>query len=246
MSFILPDEVAEGEATIRVGKTRNGVDSFSAPLKVVVTSGPLPLKGLAAGMMKSVAPGQWTDLVTDSEVEFEIRRSDRIEVEFRQGDVVVISQATGPERVHVQVPAGVAAGSISVRTRTWIEQTASEWSAPTDFYVLERPIAPSIGSVEAGPLRNLVWWAGNAAPAVALTKPGEALVLRGHFPVASASDLRVQLRRQTVTVDLTATDVDGGVRVEVPRQTAAGDWQVMIGPADGLTPLQEVTTVRVM
>jgi hypothetical protein len=246
VSFTLPDDVAEGEATIRVGRTQNGEDRFSTPLKFVVTSGPLPLKGLAAAMMKSVGPGQWTDLVTDNEVEFEIRRSDRIEVEFRQGDVVVITQATGPDSVHVQVPAGVALGSVSVRTRTGIEQTESEWSAPTTFRALERPVAPSISSVEAGPVRNLVWWAGNAAPAFVQTKPGEALVLRGHFPVARAADLRVQLRGQREALDLVPTDVDGGVRVVVPGEPAPGDWQLMIGTVDGLTPLQGITTVRVM
>ena len=246
VSFTLPDDVAEGEATVRVGRTQDGVDRYSTPLKFVVTSGPLPLKPLAVALMTPVAPGQWTDLIRDHEIEFEIRRADRIDVEFRQGDVTISTQATGPDSLHVQVPAGLAPGSVSVRTRTWIEQTASEWSAPTDFRALERPVAPSITAIESGPVRNLVWWAGDAAPAFARTKPGEALVLRGHFPVARATDLRVQLRGSIEALDLLPTDVDGGVRVEVPSHTAPGDWRLMIGTTDGLTPLQEITTVRVM
>jgi hypothetical protein len=95
-------------------------------------------------------------------------------------------------------------------------------------------------------VRNLVWWIGYAAPAFAGTKPGEALVLRGHFPVGRAADLRVQLRRPTEVLDLSPTDVDGGVRVQIPGQTPLGDWRLVIGTADGLTPLQEITTVRVM
>jgi len=35
-----------------------------------------------------------------------------------------------------------------------------------------------------------------------------------------------------------------GVRVEVPGH-AKGEWRLMIGPVDGATPFQEITTVRV-
>lgn len=214
--------MAEGEATVRVGRREGGVDRFSTPLTFVITSSPLPLKPLAVAMMKSVAPGQWIDLVGDQDVAFEIRRADRIEVEFRQRGITIISEVSGIDGVHVQVPKGLAPGSVSVRTRTWIEQTVSEWSAPSRYRALESPVAPSIAAIEAGPLRTLVWWFGYAAPAFARTKPGEALVLRGHFPVARAADLRVQLRRPTEALDLSPTDVDGGVRVEVrvmPRET---------------------------
>jgi hypothetical protein len=141
LNFTLPDEVADGEASLRVGRHRNGVDRLSAARRFVVTSGPLPLKSEAVAFMKPVAPGQWTDLARDLEIGFEIGRADRIDVEFRQGRVVVISQATGPDGVHVQVPARLAPGSVSVRTRTWIEQTASEWSAPgevSSYYSSER------------------------------------------------------------------------------------------------------------
>jgi hypothetical protein len=72
------------------------------------------------------------------------------------------------------------------------------------------------------------------------------LVLRGHFPVARATDLRVQLRGTRETLDLPPADVDGGVRVEIPAQTAPGDWRLLIGTRDGTMSLQEVTTVRVM
>jgi hypothetical protein len=32
----------------------------------------------------------------------------------------------GPDSVHIQVPGHLAPGSVSVRNRTWIEQSASE------------------------------------------------------------------------------------------------------------------------
>jgi hypothetical protein len=52
----------------------------------------------------SFPPGQWTDLLRDHLVEYELRRADRVEVEFKQGDVAVIVRPTGPDGVHLQVP----------------------------------------------------------------------------------------------------------------------------------------------
>ena len=244
VSFKLPDEVADGEATVRVGRTRDGVDSFGAPLTFVITSGPLPLGGVALGMTP-VAPGQWTDLLIDHLVEYELRRADRVEVEFTQSDVAVIGRPTGPDRVHVQVPTAMKPGLVSVRNRTWIEQAASEWSAPAEYRVLARRASPSINSIEAGPVRSLVWWSGDASIAFVSAKPGDALVLRGHFPVAGAGELRIQLRRAGRTLDLPAADVEGGVRVDVPRDAAAGDWRLLIGSTDGILPIRPITTVRV-
>lgn len=244
-SFTLPDDVAEGEATVRAGRAQDGADRFSASLKFLITSSPLPLKRLAAAMMKSVAPGQWTDLVKDADVEFEIRRSDRIEVEFRQGDAVVITQATGPVSVHVQVPPGLAPGSVSVRTRTWIEQTGSEWSAPSRFRTLQRFVSPSISSIEAGPLRKLVVGRKRRS----CVRPNNA---RGSVGAARTLPCGPSRRSPgaTPTTDRGSRSGADGRRWRsagrVPGQTAPGDWQLTIGTADGLTPLQRITTVRVM
>ena len=136
-------------------------------------------------------------------------------------------------------------GLASVRNRTWIEQTPSEWSAPVDYRVLARRVVPSIDSIEAGPVRSLVWWSGDAALSSVPARPGDALVRRGHFPVSGAGELRIQLRRAGRTVDLSPTDVDGGVRVDVPPDAAAGDWRLLVGSADGTLPIRPITTVRV-
>ena len=245
ISLTLPDDVADGEAGIRLGRSVNGAERFSAPLRFLVTSGPLPLKSLAVALMRPVAPGQWTDIVKDHEIEFEVRRVDRIDVEFQQGAVTEVTRATGPDRVHVRVPPRLKPGLVSVRTRTWIERAASEWSAPATFALLERAAAATITSIEAGPIRSLVWWSGDAALAAIEARPGDALVLRGHFPVASAAALRVQVRGPHATLALAATDVDGGVRVVLPSQASSGDWHLVVGTKDGKSPSQEVTTVRV-
>jgi hypothetical protein len=99
----------------------NGEERFSAPLTFLVTSGPLPLKPLAVALMKPVAPGQWTDIVKAHEIEFEVRRIDRIDVEFQQGGTTEISRVIGPDNVHVQVPGRLIPGQALVRTRTWIK-----------------------------------------------------------------------------------------------------------------------------
>jgi hypothetical protein len=111
--------------------------------------------------------------------------------------------------------------------------------------VLARRVSPSINSIEAGPVRSLVWWSGDASLAFVAAKTGDALVLRGHFPVAGAGELRIQLRRAGRTLDLPPADVDGGVRVDVPRDAAAGDWRLLIGSTDGTLPIRPITTVRV-
>jgi HEAT repeat protein len=243
----LPDEVADGEASIRIGRDEHGVENLSEPLTFVVTSGPLPLTTSVVTYMKPVAPGQWTDLSEDWETEFEISHADRVDVEFRQGDFSAISRATGPDGVHVRVPSRLKPGPVALQTRTWIDRTASEWSAAAVFAVVERKVTPTIDYILDGQFRNYAWWADDPlAPPVINARPGDAFELHGHFPVANAGDLRVQLRgpRGTV-VDLVRTDVERAVRVQLPPRLSSGDWRLVVGTKDRSIPAQEITTVRV-
>lgn len=242
----LPDDVADGRASIRLERLVDGAARLSAPLAFVITSAPLPLHPEAAGEMEPVAPGQWTDLVADHEIEFELNRADRVEVEFRQGDITEISQARAGDNVHVRVPARLRAGPVWVRTRTWIERIASEWSAPARWTVLAHAAAPVVTSIQAGPHRNLVWWAGESGPPVARAHAGEALVLMGHFPVANAAGVRVFLRRAQRTIELQPTDLEKGMRVALPRDLASGDWHLIVATRERTTPPRETTTVRVV
>jgi hypothetical protein len=244
VGFRLPDDIADGEASVQAGRTEYGVERLSEPLRFSITSGPLPLSAAAAGVMRPVAAAQWTDLGKDHLIEYEIARADRIEVQFRQGDLAIANPAAGPDKVHVQVPGRLKPGEVEVRSRTWIEQTASEWSEPASFQVLEQPVPPSVAVIEAGLIRRPVWYSGE--PGAVIQAPrGEALVLRGHFPVRNARDLRVQLRGSRRTLELQGTDVDGGVRVLIPPQAASGDWRIVVAARSGNTPPQEIATVRV-
>jgi len=246
IGLVLPDEIADGEASIRIGRDEHGVENLSAPIRFVVTSGPLPLTTSIVVCMKPVAPGQWTDLSKDWDTEFEVTHVDRVDVEFRQGDFSAISRATGRDGVHVWVPSRLKPGPVALRTRTWIDRTASEWSAAAMFTVVERKVAPTIYNIMDGRFRNYAWWAGDPlAPLVINARPGDALELHGHFPVANAGDLRVQLRGPRRTVDLRRTDVERAVRVQLPPRLSSGDWRLVVGTKDRSIPAQEITTVRV-
>jgi hypothetical protein len=245
IGFTLPDDVVDGEANVRLGRTENGVDRLSEPWSFLITSGPLPLSPAAVTAMTPVGPGQWTDLGRDHVIEFEMSRADRIDVEFRQGALALTNRATGPNKDHVQVPRRLNPGDVDVRTRTWIGRIASEWSEPALFRVLQEPVPPSITFIGVGLTQRLVWSSGDR-DTVVQTQPGEALVLRGHFPVTSARDLRVQLRSGRRILDLPAVDVDGGVRVIIPRQAASNEWRIVVAARDRSTDPQDIATVHVM
>jgi len=240
VTFTIPDDVAEGEAIVRVRQNDNAMERISAPFTIVVTAAPLPLDAQAIAQMKPVAPGQWTDLGTNDEIDWEIQRVDRVEVEFRQRDVAVVKQATGIHGRHLEVPTELAPGQVLVRTRTWIEQTASEWSPSTPFLVLQQKVPPFIEWIDAGPDRTIVWRSGSRASKVATVERGAALILFGDFPVASAADLRVRLRGKRQTYEIGATNGETGIQVELPRAIAPGDWRLVVDTKDGSTSPVEI------
>jgi len=134
----LPDDMADGAAHVRLVRMVSGEEKLSAPLDLLVTSAPLPLDASAVAWMTPVPPGQWTELHQglESGSEFELQRVDRVDVEFVQGRVREVSRGIGPDHARVRVPARLKPGVTSVRTRTWIEKTSSEWSAPASYTVL--------------------------------------------------------------------------------------------------------------
>ena len=132
-----------------------------------------------------------------------------------------------------------------MRTRTWIEDTASEWSAPATYMVLDRPVAPTIFSVGVGHAGDAVQWPDDPKPSVIEIRRGEGLVLTGEFPIATAADLRARLRSPRGSVDLRARAGAGSIRLDVPTGTTPGDWRLLIGTRDGRTPQQDIATVRV-
>lgn len=107
-----------------------------------MTSAPMPLSESSVTNMTLVAPGQSTELYLIDADGWEAERADRIEVEFRQGGVTVISEVTDWRRGTIQIPARLKPGRVAIRTRTWIEQTASSWSRPVAVTLPDRTTKP--------------------------------------------------------------------------------------------------------
>jgi hypothetical protein len=68
---------------------------------------------------------------------------------------------------------------------------------------------------------------------------GDALVLSGHFPAASAADLRLRLKGKSQTYELTPTNIESGIQSELPRAIAPGEWRLVIDTKDvSTTPVE--------
>ena len=139
---VLSDDVAEGEAAIRVLRKRGAAGS--PPFKFRITSGPSPLTTTALAFMKPVAARQWTELWLDTTDAFEVDRVDRVEIEFAQRGQIFAAVATGTQGTRVQIPAGLRPGIAMARNRTWIEDTASEWSLAVPVRIAKRALPVSV------------------------------------------------------------------------------------------------------
>ena len=246
----LPDEVADGEALVRVGREVNGREQISEPISFFVFSGPLPLDPSVVKNMTPVAAGQWTYLPdSDSEA----GRADRIDFEFRQNDVVFVGEAAMPEvfvrdgrvqsdkNFRIRIPPRLKPGTIMVRTRTWLDNVVSEWSEPAAFSVLESPAQLLIWSIylESTSLKPQIEGFINA-------QTGDTLLLYGHFPVKRVNDLRIQLKSTKKTLKIQALNTSGGgVIVEIPPQARPGEWELVIDAKDKKIRPQTVAIIRI-
>lgn len=232
-ALTVPLNMAEGEASVRVGLASRNL--FSEPLKFVVTSDPIALDLWADGMSK-VAPGQWTNIVATNLKPLE--GADSVEVEFKQGEQVIIQPTLKPDSVHVQVPAALKAGSVELRTRTVRQGLTSEWSKSISYEVLERPAAPFVGAIELGDKGQPVFlWEGPERPTSFEVQPGYALTLRGNFPARGPQDIRVSF--QGVREQFSLTPVEGereGLLLNLPLDLKTGDWKLSISDLEsGIT-----------
>ena len=247
----LPEDVADGEASIRIARIDNGSERWSAPITFAVTSGPLPLSESAVTEMIPVAPGQWSDLVLRDADEWEVERVDRVEVEFRQGNLTVVNPASLPANTHVRVPPRLKPGVVTVRTRTSIEQTASAWSQPATLTLLERPVPPTITGIFRATGGHLWSWDqyADSARGFIEVRAGQSLRVYGHFPVADRRDLLFQLRSSRATLHLPMRIEGSEILIDIPSQlspqTAPEDWMLVVGSRDRSAPTRDVTTVRI-
>ena len=239
--FDVPEEAGDGDATLRIARTEGGVERLLAPLAFFVTSGPLPLSDRALEGLLPVAPGQWTRIWSEHEVE--LGRSDRVEIEFRQAAAVFVEPVPAASDARVRVPPGLTPGSVMLRSRTWIGQQASTWSAATPYTVRADALPPDVFALENRGQRGALAHP-TAVPVAIRATPGDVLTLHGFFPVADPADLRVQLRRGSQIVDVRPTT--GGwddIAVELPL-LEAGSWRLAIGLADGRVAMRDLTTIE--
>jgi len=221
--FTVAKDMPDGEAWIRIGLAAR--NSFSQPLKFVVTSGPIALE-LWPDQMKKVAPGQWTDLVVTTLKPAE--DADNVEVEFRRGEQVIIQPTLKSNRTHVRVPPTLKPGSTELRTRTWRHGFTSDWSRAISYEILEHAVAPSVSAIE---MRDKAFflWEGPDRPTSFEVEPGYALTLRGDFPVGSPDYLRIVFQRNTEQFTLTPIAGErGGMLLNLPGDLEPGEWKISI------------------
>lgn len=150
VSFVLPEDVAEGVVSLRLIETRSGLGKASGALTLKVTRGVAPLQP-ALGFMKPVAPGQWLNLVVYGNTIYD--RMTRVDVSFTQDGQTFSTTAPDLKPLRVLLPASLRAGPVELRLRAWIGEAASDWSDAYTYEVAKAPLAPVIYSVEIVPAR---------------------------------------------------------------------------------------------
>jgi hypothetical protein len=140
-AFTLPENLPDGEATIRAIEQRSGLKQPSNSLAFMISHDPVPLY-IHEDALKPVAPGQWLQLVVTSMKPLE--RADRIEVRMKQNEAVSTATVKDVKNLRVQVPMSFVPGLIEIETRTWVAQTPSAWSKPVSLKLIERTASAQI------------------------------------------------------------------------------------------------------
>jgi len=225
----LPEGTPEGNMLVRIGVRKDGVEWHSQSLPLKVTA--VPRVSIDVSMMAPVAPGQWTMLVMDSNSQ-QIA-SERVEVEFRQGQHVMISSPNRDQDGRIRVPPSLAPGLVNLRARVWRAGRSSPWSDTVAFDLLAFPadaVIHAIAVVRDG--NPFAFWSRIDASDPVEVRPGDRLLVGGEFPFASprltlsgSSSPNESIRLQSITARGDA------VEVEVPP-LVAGEWILRVQSED--------------
>ena len=150
LGFTVPDEIADGDAVVKVLETRNGFDEPGNGLPLRIKHGAVPLN-LDGDDIVSLASGQWYEPVLWSNNP--LVGATKIEFLLRQGKQEQISFVSNFKKIRFQIPTFFTTGRIEVQTRTWINDDISEWSLPISLEVIEKPQSPIIQSLEIVPAK---------------------------------------------------------------------------------------------
>jgi hypothetical protein len=224
-AFTLPTEIAEGEALIRVIEHRSGNGQASNPSSLLISNGPIPLE-LLPDWLLPVAAGQWLDLVTANLKPLE--SSEYAEVLLEQADQQIIVPIHDHIYPRIHIPTNLEPGEIKISTRTWRKNKPSPWSAPITYTLLAEPIAPTVMSIEVVGWDEPVYL-GPSTPESFDLQPGDSLILRGKFPVASPDKLRLILKSNGNSISLTPSSLDpGSMMVKLPENLSKGEWNLIL------------------
>jgi hypothetical protein len=151
-AFTLPKDLPPGETRLRVIEHRSGTNQSSNVVSLTIVNGPTPLE-IESDWLMPVAAAQWLDLVVGSTDP--LKSAERVEVLFQQQQQVVIVATKSPNEngLRVRVPESLAAGNVTLQTRTVVSGEASAWSEPVNFSLLDKPAAAKIYSLEIRPVR---------------------------------------------------------------------------------------------
>ncbi len=150
LGFTVSDEIADGDAVVKILETRNGFNEPGNSLSLRVKHGAVPLN-LDGDDAVSLAAGQWyapifwgnKPLIGATKVEFLLR----------QGKQEQNSFVSNFKKIRFQIPMSFEPGKMEVQTRTWINDDISEWSQPIIMEVAEKPRVPIIQSLEIIPAK---------------------------------------------------------------------------------------------
>lgn len=140
-AFTLPENLPDGEATIRAVEQRSGMKQPSNSLAFVIAHDPVPLY-IHQDWLKPVAPGQWLELVVTSMRP--LKRADHIEVRMKQNEAISTVTVRDLKTLRVKVPVTFSPGPIEIQTRTWVESTPSAWSEPVSQKLIDRTVSGQV------------------------------------------------------------------------------------------------------
>lgn len=212
--FAIPVGIPEGNLLVRISGYRDGVEFHSQTLPLKVNA--VPNVSIDVNMMAPVAPGQWTMLVMDG-MSQQVA-AERLDVEFRQGQAVTVSNHNWDQNIRIRVPPTLAPGPVSLRARVWRAGRWSPWSPTAEFDLLTSPAEAVIHAIavfrDGSPF---AWWSRvDASPSLEV-RAGDRLLVGGEFPFAAS---RVRLAAQSSPNESirlrTIKDRGDEIEVEVP------------------------------
>ena len=241
----VPSDIATGRAQVRIGAVRDGVKRLSNPVEFTVTNEPLTFE-LEPSEMAPVARGQWVEMAVSARSYPRRERSDRIEVEFAQGDRIFVVDTAGPQSLRVRVPETLTAGSVTLRVRRWSERRVSAWSERVTYRILERPAPPVVDwmGVESAEKQGIRFDRDRAVEFSA--HAGDVLLLHGLFPVGSCRQLQITIDGSAGRVQVPCEfQADHRVRFMLPPTLPSGFWRLAVTATGAGGPLRHDVPIAI-